>query len=148
VNAIAVISANAVDDYQAKWPSGDCFFLNRPEGGLGAWLGALGGYTPQDFAVETQPDGTQIILTNVCDAVLRYTVLVTDTTKYSALFVLSLSWFLASFLAGPILKGEAGATEGERCMKAFAAFEGMAEASEANQRKTTVTPVASWIRGR
>lgn len=148
INAISVISADAIDDYEARWP--DFFFASgRPQGPAGS-LPVPGSptYMPQPFVIETADDGSMIILTNVCDAVLRYTRLVTDTTKFSALFVMSLSWLLASHLAGPILKGEAGAIAGERCLKMFTSFEGMAEESEANQRKINVEPAVSWIRGR
>jgi hypothetical protein len=145
VNAIAVIPASAVADYESLFP-GDFFWQTRPQGALP--VPGAPSMIPQDFVIETANDGTELVLTNVCDAVLRYTVLVTDTTKFSALFITALSWLLASHLAGPILKGEAGATKAERCLKVFATFEGMAEESEANQRKVTVTPAPSWIRGR
>lgn len=148
VNPIAVISASAVDDYEAKWP--DFFFANpRPQGPYGS-LPVPGSPTiaSQPFVVETMNDGTAIVLTNVSDAVLRYTALVTDTTKFSALFTISLSWFLASMLAGPILKGEAGAAAGAAALKMFETFEGQAEASDANQRKVSIEPAVSWIRGR
>jgi len=56
-----------------------------------------------DFEVEDN-----IILTNEAEAVLKYTRDVTDTTKYNAPFVSALSWMLASYLAGPILKGPTG----------------------------------------
>jgi hypothetical protein len=146
INAIAVIPASAVADYEALWPCGDFYYQSRPAGTLP--IPGVPAYIPQDFTIETQSDGTQIVLTNVCDAVLRFTVLITDTSKFSALFVLALSWLLASYLAGPILKGEPGAAAALRCLKMFQTFEGMAEESEANQRKITVTPAPSWIRGR
>lgn len=56
-----------------------------------------------DFEVEDN-----IILTNEAEAVLKYTRDVTDTTKYSPPFVSALSWMLASYLAGPVIKGAAG----------------------------------------
>jgi len=58
----------------------------------------------QDFIVETDEDGTAVLYTNVENAVLKYTVLVTNTTKYSQLFIDALAWLLASYLAGPITK--------------------------------------------
>jgi hypothetical protein len=144
INAIAVISANAPDDYEAKF-GGDRFRYS-PQG----YLPVPGSpdYTPKPFATETQDDGTQILLTNVCDAVLRYTVLVTDTTKFSPLFTMALSYLLASMLAGPIIKGEEGAQMSESMLKLFKSFEDTAEASDANQRKIELEPAVSWIRGR
>lgn len=57
-----------------------------------------------DYEIE---DG--IILTNESGAVLKYIRDVTDTTKYISPFVSALSWMLASYLAGPTIKGAAGA---------------------------------------
>jgi hypothetical protein len=145
INLLAVISANAPDDYQESLGMGD-HFPRFPQG-YQPVPGAPTN-TPQPYAAETQADGTQIILTDVCDAVLRYTTLVDDTTKFSPLFALALSWLLASMLAGPILKGDVGEAAGERCLAMFKTFEGMAESSDSNQRKTDLQPAVSWIRGR
>ena len=147
VNVLAVLPAQAVDDYEAKFgPADKDFFPPYPQG----YLPVPGSptYTPQPFALEAQDDGTQIILTNACDAVLRFTTVVTDTTKFSPLFTVALSWLLASMLAGPLLKGDAGEAAGERCLTMFKSFEGQAEASDANQRRTHLEPAVSWIRGR
>lgn len=56
-----------------------------------------------DFEVE---DG--VLYTHEPDAVLLYTRDVTDTTKFSTSFTVFVSYLLASFLAGPILKGMPG----------------------------------------
>lgn len=146
INAIAVISAEAPDDYQAQFGSA---LDDHPPFAQG-YLPVPGAPTnvPQPYAIETQTDGSEIVLTNVCDAVLRYTVVVTDTTKFGPLFTVALSWLLGSMLAGPILKGDVGAAAGERCLTMFKSFEGMAESSDANQRKTNVEPSVAWIRGR
>lgn len=62
----------------------------------------------QAFTVETLSDGTQVIFTNVENASARFIANVTDTTKFSPLFIIGLSHLLAAYLAGPIIKGEAG----------------------------------------
>ena len=145
INALAVLPQGAHDDYET-------------------WLGSVGGmsdsmssflgvppspvYTPQPFAIETQSNGAQVILTNVWDAMLRFTALVTDTTKFSPLFVTALSYLLASFLAGPIIKGDEGAAAAARCLQTFGTFKGQASASDANQQMQHVVPAPSWIRGR
>jgi hypothetical protein len=54
--------------------------------------------------VETLSDGTIVIQTNAEFAWARYVKQVTDTTKFSPLFVVCLSWLLASYIAGPITK--------------------------------------------
>jgi hypothetical protein len=145
INVISVLSATAADDYEEAFGAGMAT-PPYPQGSLP--VPGAPAIMPQSFALETQEDGTQIVLTNVPDAVLRYTTLVQDTTKFSPLFTLALSWLLASMLAGPILKGDQGEAAGERCLTMFKSFEGMAESSDANQRKTNVKPAVCWIRGR
>lgn len=61
----------------------------------------------EDYVVE-MIDGTKVIYTSVEDAILVYTALVTDMTKYSALAINALARLLASYLAGPVIKGDAG----------------------------------------
>lgn len=56
------------------------------------------------FEVESDLDGSQIILTNMDEAVLKYTKKVLDTTKFTPMFITALSWLLGSYLAGPITK--------------------------------------------
>lgn len=58
----------------------------------------------QPFAVESNEDGDILILTNMENAVLKYTTVVEDTNKFSPLFVLAVSYDLASLLVGPIPK--------------------------------------------
>lgn len=57
-----------------------------------------------DFEIE---DG--VLLTNEAEAVLLYTRDVTDLTKASATFISGFSYMLASMIAGPLIKGDAGA---------------------------------------
>ena len=67
----------------------------------------VGATDDEDTADYEMEDG--VILTNEKNAVLKYTRDVTDTTRYTPPFVSALSWMLASYLAGPILKGVTGA---------------------------------------
>ena len=89
----------------------------------------------QPFVLESLITGDQVIYTDQVDAVLRYTALVTDTTKFSPLFVDSLSWLLASYMAGPLLKGEGGRTASIAAYKMYVEVSGNSMASDANQRK-------------
>jgi len=147
INVLAVLPAEAQSDTEA-WlgPIEFDHYPPYPQGYLPVPGAPL--YMPQPFAIEAQSDGTQIVLTNTCDAVLRYTTLVTDTTKFSPLFILALSHLLASMLAGPLLKGDAGTAAAVQQMQLFTAIKGQASASDANQRRTHVEPATSWIRGR
>lgn len=61
-----------------------------------------------DFIVETADNGDLVLYTNVGQATLRYTALATNTTKFTPLFVAALARLLASYLAGLVVKGDAG----------------------------------------
>ena len=76
----------------------------------------------QDLVVEPHTDDRdtapfdiegEVILTNEPDAVLVYSQDVTDSTKFPASFTSALSYLLASYLAGPILKGNEGVRVGD-----------------------------------
>lgn len=83
----------------------------------------------EDFELETLSDGTRVILTNAELATARYIKQVTDTTKFTPLFVSALSWSLASMLCGPITKDLA---KKEGAYKTFLVEFGRAAASDAN----------------
>lgn len=55
----------------------------------------------------------QVILTNEPDAVLVYVQDVTDSTKFTTSFTSTFSYLLASYLAGPIIKGTDGMRIGD-----------------------------------
>lgn len=74
----------------------------------------------EDYIVESDADGNGIVYTNVADAVLRFTRLVEDTTKFTPGFSMALSRLLASLLAGPIIKGTTGIQVAQSHMKFFA----------------------------
>jgi hypothetical protein len=148
VNALAVLQADALDDYEqtSYAPAGSDANTSWPQGSLP--VPGAPTCTPQPFAMETAADGTQIVLTNVPNAVLRYTTLVDDTTKFSPLFTMALSFLLASMLAGPLIKGDAGMQAASGALAKFKMFYAEAEESDSNQRKTNLTPAPAWIRGR
>jgi hypothetical protein len=66
----------------------------------------------------------------------------------SVLILLALSWQLASMLAGPILKGDAGAAEAKRCAGMAQSYLAKAAESDANQRKVTAAHSVPWMAGR
>lgn len=100
----------------------------------------------QPFESETAADGTPLILTNVGQAVLRYTVQVDDPTKFPPLFVDALSWLVASYVAGPLLKGESGAAAGKACLQQFERVLSLAIASDANQKRLPdACPHTPWL---
>lgn len=134
VNLIAVLPPNATDDYTQSVDS--------------APSSAAGPFVPKPFSAEIQEDGTQVILTDQAGAVLRYTTIVEDPTTFSPLFVVTLSWHLASFLAGPILKGEAGAAESKRCAVMMKDYLSQAKTSDAGQRRILVDHQPEFVRAR
>lgn len=140
LNLLAVLAPDATDDYSAEFALPGCApaAVNR----------GVGIYTPQPFEAEALDSGAQVIYTNQENAVLRYTALVSDTTQFSPLFVEALAWLLASKLAGPILKGDAGAAAARNCYQMFRAAYAQATVSDANQRRVNVTPQTAWMANR
>jgi hypothetical protein len=101
----------------------------------------------KDFQVEVF-NGQQVILSNACDAVARYTVSTVQPGMFPALFTDALAWKLASMLAGPLLKGDAGAAESKRCLGMYQVVMEQAKGQDANQRRGSERPVPSSIRAR
>jgi hypothetical protein len=102
----------------------------------------------QPFALETNEDGETVIVTNQSEAVLRYIIRVTDTARFSPLFVTVLTWLLASYMAGPIIKGEEGRAEAKRCLQMAQYWLGKATTSDSQQRNTKPQHNVAWISGR
>lgn len=111
-------------------------------------IGASVSYTPQPFACEINEAGAFVIYSDQVDAIVRYTALVTDSTKFSPLFTLALSWQLAAMLAGPVLKGDVGAAEAKRCTVMAQAYLAQARQSDANQRRLPMRATAPWLAAR
>jgi hypothetical protein len=107
-----------------------------------------GTYVPQDFVSEVDDLGNAVIYTDQEEATLRYIYRVTDTGRFSSLFTLTLTWHLASMLAGPVWKGDAGAAEAKRCAAMMEHWLGKAASADANQQQVTVEQVVPWVGGR
>lgn len=144
LNPIAILPPEAYDDYATRFVPTDTPFFGQ---NLSPSV-AAGRYVPQPFSIEMDASGNEIILTNQEQAILRYTYYVTDTTKFSPLFVMTLSWHLASMLAGPVIKGDAGAAEAKRCQQMMIMYLGQAQISDANQRKINAEHIVPFIAGR
>ncbi len=105
------------------------------------------GYTPQPFICEAMPDGTLAILTNQANAAARYTLRVTDPTRFSPLFVGALVYLLASKLAGPVIKGAEGRKAALDLRTYFDRVAlPQAKASDANQRHARQIDHFPWSR--
>lgn len=141
---IAVLPPEAKDDYSTHFTPQTYpdFYTNYSP------TVAAGQYVPQKFAIETASDGSEIILTNQEQAVFRYHARITDPTKFSPLFTMTLSWHLASMLAGPVIKGDQGAAEAKRCTAMMNLYLGKAMEADSNARKIKPEQIVPWIAGR
>lgn len=144
LSPISVLPIDAYDDYATKFVPTDTPYWSHNY----SPVVAAGRYTPQPYSIEMDAAGNQVLFTNLENAVLRYTSYVTDTTRFSPLFVMALSWHLASMLAGPIIKGDQGAAEAKRCTQMMAGYLSQAEMSDANQRNIKVEHIVPWTAGR
>lgn len=88
-----------------------------------------------DFIIEVDADGVKVLYTNVEQATLRYIELVDDTTKYTPGFVGALARLLASYLAGPILKGVTGMKVAQEHLRLFLLEAATARAADSNAAK-------------
>jgi len=102
----------------------------------------------QPYDTESDDTGASIILTNQEDASLRFVARVTDSTKFSPLFVDALAWLLASYLAGPVIKGDAGVAMARVTLQGFLRAFHEATISDANQRRVRPEHTPTWISGR
>jgi len=136
VNYLALLDPNAPDDYSAGMPAPNSYGLGQSN---------LGNYTPQPYAVESDVNGSNIILTNTQNAILRYTVRITDAAKFSGLCTTAIARKLATFLAGPILKGDTGRAEAKAQEVLFKQVMAEAKSSDANQRNIKPAPGAPWM---
>ena len=144
MTAVAILPPEAENDYAIKPFPTDMAgwgWVNAPFVGAGT-------YVPQQYQIETDTSGNKVIYTNQENALLRYQALVTDTTKFDPLFVMALSWHLASMLAGPVVKGTEGAQQGRQCTQMMMAYLQQARASDANQRNVRPEHITPWVSGR
>lgn len=116
-----------------------------PPGALDDWV-MNGQLVPQKFVIETNVYGQKVLYTNQEDADIRYTAKIVDTTLFSNLFVMSLSWHLSSMIAGPLIKGDVGAAESKRCAQMATAY--MMQAAtydKTTQAEIKPSHTPSWI---
>ena len=102
-----------------------------------------------DFIIETTDANGIVIYTNTETAYCRYVKKVTDTTKFTPMFVNTLSYLLASFLAGPVVKGETGMQVAQGMIKMYNYQLAIAKSSDASARQLDIkhTPDHISVRG-
>lgn len=87
-----------------------------------------------EFVVMQNTSGADAIYCNLPNALANFTFRVTDPGRFSSLFVTTLSWHLAGMLAGPVLKGDVGAAQAQRCAQISAQYLSKAMLSDVNQQ--------------
>lgn len=102
----------------------------------------------QPFIIETNQAGQLVLFTNVENATLKYISLITDTTKFSPLFVNALSFMLASYLAGSLIKGDMGMKVSEGMYNKAMQMLNVAAGKDASARQYNAQQqhVPSWTR--
>lgn len=115
-------------------------------------IGALDDSSPREFDFESLLDGNNnpypVIYTNEPSPVLKYSMVVDDSSKFSPLFTDALAWLLSSYLAGPVIKGASGIEAAKYCAGMFKIVVSQAVADDANQRRVRPTHRVPWMRGR
>lgn len=112
------------------------------------YTNSFGVITNQPFCNELDASGNDVIYTNQESAVLRYTALVDDPTRFSPLFVLALSHHLASMLAGPLIKGDAGKAEAKAQLALMQGYLSQAKDSDMGQRRISMVHLPGAIAAR
>lgn len=104
--------------------------------------------TSQPYISESDAAGNQIILTDQVDAIARYTRVVTDTSRFSPLFTDTLGWYLSTYLAGPVLKGDSAIKVAAANMRMVMEMLGHAKNADAAQQRQQVVHSVPWLAGR
>ncbi|OAE72604.1 hypothetical protein A7J71_11330 [Achromobacter insolitus] len=142
VRAISVIPPEAPHDYTAavpQYPWRDSSYPMAPS--------AV--YMPQEYAIEThETTGERVLYTNQPNAVLRYVRRIEDTTRFSPLFTDGVSRLLASYLAGPVIKGTEAIAVARAQFGVYGTILAQAQVSDASQRKVNLRQNVPWIAGR
>lgn len=140
LRVVAVLDPAAASDHSVAIPA--------PFSQSGVGSSGIGQYQPQEFVCETDDEGREVILTNQPNALVRYVAFVSDTTKFSPLYVTTLTWHLAALLAGPVIKGDAGRAESKRCEAMAASWLEKAKHKDSGQRHVQTHQAVSWMAGR
>lgn len=141
LEAVAILDPNSTGDYTENYANQDWHshsgYPLRPSD------------TARDYVIESGTDGVPILFTNQQYAVLRYVYTVTDTTRFTPIVANAISWLLASYLAGPVVKGMEGAQMARACLQAYENVElPKAKMHDARQRRVKQDLSPNWIKNR
>lgn len=107
-----------------------------------------GTYLVSEYSIESDEAGNRVLYTNEDNAQLRYVNKLVDANRYSDLFIMALSYSLASMLAGPVIKGRQGLAISREQLQLANVFMGQAASNDAEHRKADPEHVVSWISAR
>lgn len=135
-----VRQAGALVDLGDEQPTQWLYTYAKPDG----CLELIGVYEPEAILDEERKpsrsgawsngaDTYDVIYTNTELAVLRWVEDVEDTDRYHPGFTMAVSWLLASYLAGPIIKGETGMKVAEKFEQKAVAYLNLSDAQDASQ---------------
>lgn len=102
----------------------------------------------QEHIIESAADGNLIVLTDQANAMARYTRAVTDTSKFSPLFTDTLGWYLSTYLAGPVLKGDSAVKIAQANMQVALTMLAQAKSADAAQQRQQPVHSVPWLAGR
>ncbi len=98
------------------------------------------------FVSESADNDTPVLLTDQEGAVLFYVARVVDAARFPPLFVDALVWLLASHIAGPLIKGETGASMAQQAYQAYlGALQRAIAGDMAQYRPERPEPQTPWI---
>ncbi len=102
-----------------------------------------------NYEMTAASDDVTVLLTDQPQALLVYVARIQDAVRYPALFVDALSWLLASHLAGPLMKGEAGAQAAQTAYQAYSSVLSRAITADIEQHRPPRPPMRTpWIEDR
>lgn len=113
-----------------------------------SWMGQK---VPLEYAIELDGNRERRLYCQHDNVVLRYHARVTDPRFYSEMFVQALSWKLATLLAPPLIKGEAGVAAAQRAQQMFEFMLQQAtgfDAGKTRERRLEDSTLAEWDRSR
>ena len=145
VRMFATLPEGASDDYS---PATQPIVSMQASGDLRALQPATSGPTPEDFSVELDVDGYEIVYSKTQNAVGRWNVLISDARLYPPLFRSALVKLLASKLASPTVKGSEGKQLSRALLQECEAILGHAKEQDAMRRQIRPTFVPSIIAAR
>lgn len=135
-------------DYAYMKPTGVMRILSIFDPAVTDEQALLAGQAENDFIIEMNSDGDEVILTNVESAACRYIYRVEDPAKYSAMFINATAAYLSSMLAGPIIQGAEGVKMADYWMSKAMQYLEKARAMDANGQRRRLHYTPMGIRAR